>query len=76
MGAVSWIDSSGDLWIFGGDGLSAMKESCAYILTGPGPGSGCVASQIHLIYQDIWKFNPKSNTWTWVNGSNSPAVAY
>jgi N-acetylneuraminic acid mutarotase len=76
MGAVSWVDSSGDLWLFGGDGLSAMKESCAYILTGPGPGSGCVASQIHLIYQDIWKFNPKSNTWTWVNGSNSPAVAY
>jgi N-acetylneuraminic acid mutarotase len=44
--AVSWIDSSGNLWLFGGDA-----------------------------YNDLWKFNPTANTWTWVGGSSTSGEA-
>jgi len=49
-GGASWIDSSGNLWLFGGQG---------YDSTG---------TQSDL--NDLWKYNPTSNQWTWVSGSN------
>jgi N-acetylneuraminic acid mutarotase len=42
-GAVSWIDSSGKLWLFGGGGF----------------------------LNDLWKFDPTTNEWTWVSGSDT-----
>jgi hypothetical protein len=44
--AVSWIDSGGSLWLFGGDDQN-----------------------------DLWKFSPRANTWTWVSGSNTGSAA-
>jgi Galactose oxidase, central domain/Kelch motif len=44
--AVSWIDSSGNLWLFGG-----------------GVGSE--------LTNDLWKYSPTANTWTWVSGSST-----
>jgi N-acetylneuraminic acid mutarotase len=44
--AVSWIDSSGNLWLFGGDSQRGTEN-------------------------DLWKFSPTANTWTWVSGSNT-----
>lgn len=45
---VSWIDGSGNLWLYGGSG------------------------------NDLWKFSPTTNMWTWVSGSDTvgsdPAV--
>jgi len=49
--AVSWLDSSGNLWLFGGQG---------YITAG---NSGRL--------NDLWKYDPTSNEWTWISGSNT-----
>jgi uncharacterized repeat protein (TIGR03803 family) len=51
FGATSWVDASGNLWLFGGSGV----------------GSGGALGQ----FNDLWKFNPAANTWTWVSGSNT-----
>jgi N-acetylneuraminic acid mutarotase len=53
-GSVSWTDSAGNLWLFGGDGLDS---------TGTGGSMGTSLN-------DLWKFNPTAKTWTWVSGSN------
>ena len=49
--AVTWIDLSGNLWLFGGEGEDSM-----------GTTNG--------ILNDLWMYNPTSNQWTWVTGSN------
>ncbi len=51
QGATSWIDSSGNLWLFGGLGYDANG----------------VAGYLN----DIWKFNPSTNQWIWMAGSNA-----
>lgn len=48
--ATSWIDASGNFWLFGGDGWDASGNF----------GHLC----------DLWKYNPSSNLWTWMHGSN------
>ena len=48
--SVSWTDSSGNFWLFGGWGCSG--ESISYL-------------------NDLWKFSPAANTWTWVSGNNT-----
>jgi N-acetylneuraminic acid mutarotase len=49
--AVSWTDSSGNLWLFGGSQVDPL------LTTGP--------------LNDLWEYNPTSNEWTWVGGSNT-----
>ena len=56
-GASSWTDASGNLWFFGG-GIydpNANTDSC---------GNG---SQLN----DLWEFNPSTNEWAWMGGSNT-----
>jgi N-acetylneuraminic acid mutarotase len=53
-GPVSWIDGSGNLWLFGGDGFDS---------TGTGGGIGTSLN-------DLWMFSPTAKEWTWVSGSN------
>lgn len=48
--AVSWIDSSGNLWLFGGDGYDSIGRN--YLLN------------------DLWEFNPSTQQWIWVSGSD------
>jgi N-acetylneuraminic acid mutarotase len=56
--AVTWVDSSGHLWLFGGTGLDA------YGLQGIG----------YLgILNDLWEFDPATTQWTWMGGSNNAA---
>jgi N-acetylneuraminic acid mutarotase len=45
--AVSWIDSTGNLWLFGGRDPSGA------------------------VYNDLWRFDVGSGTWTWIKGSAS-----
>jgi len=45
-GSVSWVDSSGNLWLFGGELPNGASN-------------------------DLWKFNPTTNAWTWVSGSST-----
>jgi N-acetylneuraminic acid mutarotase len=46
-----WTDSSGNLWLFGGDGYDSIGAR-GYL-------------------NDLWKFNPSTNEWTWVSGSST-----
>jgi N-acetylneuraminic acid mutarotase len=57
FGGVSWLDLSGNLWLFGGFGNDE---------------SGTVGA-----LNDLWKYNPNTNLWTWMNGAKivkSPGV--
>jgi N-acetylneuraminic acid mutarotase len=49
--AVSWIDGSGNFWLFGGHGVDSNWNGG--------------------VLNDLWKFNPTSNMWTWVSGSST-----
>jgi ELWxxDGT repeat protein len=50
QGGVTWIDSSGRMWLFGGFGY---------------PASGTTAG----ILNDLWRYDPATNNWTWIGGS-------
>jgi N-acetylneuraminic acid mutarotase len=50
QGAISWIDSSGNLWLFGGSGRTAYYW--------------------YTQFNDLWKYKPVTNEWTWVSGTN------
>jgi len=47
---VSWIDSGGNLWLFGGSGWDSTGRA--------------------NMLNDLWEFNPSTEQWTWVSGSN------
>jgi N-acetylneuraminic acid mutarotase len=48
---LSWTDNSGNLWLFGGEGLD---------------GLGTVGN-----LNDLWKYSPTTNEWTWMSGSSA-----
>lgn len=48
--SVGWVDSSDNLWLFGGAG---------YVSFGVGD------------LNDLWEFNPSTETWTWMGGSDT-----
>lgn len=55
--AASWVDESGNFWMFGGGGLDI---------------NGTYGN-----LNDLWKYNPANNLWTWMGGStltNSPGT--
>jgi hypothetical protein len=56
MGAVSWTDTSGNFWLFGGDGADSAGNS-AYL-------------------NDLWEFNPVTNEWAWISGSETVTSIY
>ncbi|MGP8184783.1 MAG: chitobiase/beta-hexosaminidase C-terminal domain-containing protein [Terracidiphilus sp.] len=57
-GAASWTDSSGNFWLFGGYGNDSVAGA---------PGYDSPAG----ILNDLWKFSPSTNQWTWVSGSST-----
>ena len=50
--AISWIDASGKLWLFGGYYFNALDQT-QYL-------------------NDLWKYDPATDLWTWVSGDNTP----
>jgi N-acetylneuraminic acid mutarotase len=50
IGALTWFDNNGKLWLLGGQGYDAFGNSGAL--------------------NDLWKFDPSTNEWTWIKGSN------
>ncbi len=48
-GGISWIDTEGNFWLLGGEGISDYGE---------------------VLLNDLWKYDPKINLWTWVNGDS------
>jgi N-acetylneuraminic acid mutarotase len=55
---VLWTDSSGNIWTFGGFGLDSV---------GTNLGTGEIGSALN----DLWEYNPTSQQWTWISGSNT-----
>jgi N-acetylneuraminic acid mutarotase len=53
--ASSWIDASGNLWLFGGFGYDA---------------TGAVGNM-----NDLWRYSPSTNQWTWLAGGNADNTA-
>jgi N-acetylneuraminic acid mutarotase len=53
--SVSWTDSAGGLWLFGGFGSQ---------LTGPPPGGPSQGW-----FNDLWRYSPGTDQWTVVSGS-------
>jgi len=62
--AAQWIDSSGNLWLFGGLGLDHAGE----LINGVGvdPGGDFIGP-----VNDLWYYNPSTNLWTWMGGNTS-----
>jgi N-acetylneuraminic acid mutarotase len=50
-GAVTWIDESGSVWLFGGGGFDAQSTG--------------------RLLNDLWRYDPSSNQWTWIAGSDT-----
>jgi N-acetylneuraminic acid mutarotase len=53
--AFAWTDKDGDLWLFGGEGQDSNGVECAKTST-------CELN-------DLWKYDPATNEWTWMSGS-------
>ena len=55
---VTWVDKSGNLWLFGGEGNDLNGVRCEQ-----GGGLACDLN-------DLWRYTPATNMWTWLGGSN------
>jgi N-acetylneuraminic acid mutarotase len=53
--ASSWIDSTGNLWLFGGYGYDS---------------TGAVGN-----LNDLWRYSPSTNEWTWISGGSGDNAA-
>ena len=53
--ASNWVDSSGNLWLFGGWGYGTFYGD---------------------MLNDVWKYNPSTNEWTWMGGPSTPPCTY
>ncbi len=60
---VLWVDSSGNVWLFGGWGLDSVGTTA----TGLGPQN----TQIGAILNDLWEYSASAQQWIWVSGSNT-----
>jgi N-acetylneuraminic acid mutarotase len=62
--AAQWIDSNGNLWLFGGTGLDHAGE----LINGSGvdPNADFIGP-----INDLWYYNPSTNLWTWMGGNTS-----
>ncbi|MBL7933373.1 MAG: T9SS type A sorting domain-containing protein [Bacteroidia bacterium] len=50
---TSWTDAAGNFWMFGGSGYGSTST--------------------FGILADLWKYNPTTNEWTWMHGYNTVA---
>ena len=49
--SISWTDSAGNFWLFGGLGFGSTTSSGRL--------------------NDLWRYDPVTNQWTWVSGANT-----
>jgi len=54
-GAVSWVDSNGNFWLFGGATFDLSSE----------------LAQLGYYLNDLWEFNPNTGNWAWMGGSTT-----
>ena len=60
IGAGSWLDSSGNLWLFGGAGHDTHPTT---------------ANEHSQVLSDIWRFNTKLKTWAFIGGPRESGKA-
>lgn len=53
-GAAGWVDKSGNLWLFGGNGFVTVGSTFT-----------------NGFLNDLWEFNPSTQEWAWMGGSNT-----
>ncbi len=58
-GAAFWQDASGNFWLFGGLGCGSDVNVNPCTQSGSGR------------LNDLWKYNPTTNQWTWMDGSDT-----
>jgi hypothetical protein len=78
---LTWVDSSGNLWMYGGNAVTTFnipttvtvyqytngtKNSTAVSTTSGSP----VSSTLSTALNDLWEFNPSTGLWTWIAGNN------
>src|ERR1700722_4829542 len=56
-GASTWSDANGNLWLFGGAGLLTLYLN--------------PSTSESALLNDVWKYSPSSNEWTWMGGNLS-----
>jgi len=52
--SAGWVDTSGNLWLFGGNGFESTSGG----------------SYTNGFLNDLWEFNPTTNEWAWMGGSD------
>ena len=62
INAVSWTDTSGNLWLFGGE----VYQPASY--------QPWEELEPAVPLNDLWKFNTSARLWTWIGGSNGQTV--
>jgi hypothetical protein len=63
--ATAWVDTSGNLWLFGGTATNLWATGAS--------GGGSPYPTASTVYQDLWEFKPQANTWIWISGAQGPA---
>jgi N-acetylneuraminic acid mutarotase len=59
FGGLTWMDGSGDIWLFGGN--------TNYIY------QGIYNSNFWYVSNNLWEYNPSLNAWAWMGGSQVPS---
>ncbi len=67
-GASSWIDSLGNLWLFGGENPISLTEFNDLWRYSPSSGQWTWMSGAG------WQYSPSSKQWTWMSGSDVAGV--
>jgi len=74
-GAVSWVDASGNFWLFGGAGattssitISNVPASVPSCYTGTQTTTTGTEFNSNGSMSDLWEYNPSTNLWTWIAG--------
>src|SRR4029077_21186840 len=65
--AKLWVDSVGNVWLFGGLGLDSAGTRNPGSLSGLATGTSIPDG---ALLNDLWKYNISTGQWTWVSGGS------
>jgi hypothetical protein len=65
--AQLWVDSSGNVWLFGGLGLDSAGTRNPGALSGLASGT---TTPDGALLNDLWEYNAGTGQWTWISGGN------
>lgn len=68
-GTVTWINSNGDLYLFGGAGYGHSSKS-----SGNKKINASLFKSLLGSLNDLWRYEPLLDRWTWLHGNSSAMV--